>query len=628
MITRFISISLLLFFLAHSTQSQSVTAEKSEASSSTLIGTMINTYTVISRWTNQIAYDWEHDVYTVIYRGGPNDIFRDDGRGELVLSSSFDGGYSWTGVSPDSVINKELPNSQGYLYARHPSVLTFPWNGATKVSAISSQLDNGFTQFTDYRELFSSAGYLAGPLVGDKISDSNREFYIPSRIVRDRNGRMYSMVRTFDPITHQFSGKLLLLKSQDEGSSWDVKSGAPVLDSLSLPPLYKVDEDAMSFDVSPDGSVIYLGFIAQIPGEDTTAWQQNLFGWTRSTDEGESWSEPALYDLAQFEFHNLPTGGLDVSNGWIYRSIATAVDGLNQPHFLLTINGGERDFSAIDSTLLGEVTIDPSNPSAAPEFFTLTAINTPRFRRYINAANATGPEQPVFLIHNEHEWSKTPDGMNLVAKWIDTRTYEYEDPHWERVVKDSIHDVFLARKSIANRDSHLHGWDAEWPTWEVQVRNVSNSDRVDEKFTKIHPIYNPVHDRLGIIYTIMGDLELVHHPGDANDLETAELFIINAEVPVAVNTPPQVTQGIRLSQNYPNPFSAATNITYEIHTGTEHTLAVYDMLGKRIAVLAQGRAEAGAHTAEFHATGLPAGVYQCVLTTASAREHLLMRLVR
>ncbi|MDX1419709.1 MAG: T9SS type A sorting domain-containing protein [Rubricoccaceae bacterium] len=59
----------------------------------------------------------------------------------------------------------------------------------------------------------------------------------------------------------------------------------------------------------------------------------------------------------------------------------------------------------------------------------------------------------------------------------------------------------------------------------------------------------------------------------------------------------------------PNPFARQTTISYEVAAAADVRLAVYDVLGREVAVLVDGRVEAGTHSAVFDAGDLAAGTY-------------------
>lgn len=65
-----------------------------------------------------------------------------------------------------------------------------------------------------------------------------------------------------------------------------------------------------------------------------------------------------------------------------------------------------------------------------------------------------------------------------------------------------------------------------------------------------------------------------------------------------------------LSQNHPNPFNPATQISFALSVAAKVTLRVFDLAGKEVATLVEQEARAaGVHEVRFDARYLPSGVY-------------------
>ncbi len=70
-----------------------------------------------------------------------------------------------------------------------------------------------------------------------------------------------------------------------------------------------------------------------------------------------------------------------------------------------------------------------------------------------------------------------------------------------------------------------------------------------------------------------------------------------------------VAEQFELLQNYPNPFNPTTRIAYRLEKTAMVSLAVYDLLGKQVAILQDGIQASGQYEGEFSANGLPGGIY-------------------
>ncbi|MDX1421010.1 MAG: T9SS type A sorting domain-containing protein [Rubricoccaceae bacterium] len=75
--------------------------------------------------------------------------------------------------------------------------------------------------------------------------------------------------------------------------------------------------------------------------------------------------------------------------------------------------------------------------------------------------------------------------------------------------------------------------------------------------------------------------------------------------------------GVTLGTARPNPASGRTALAFELPETRVVHLAVYDVLGREVAVLAEGPMAAGRHEAAFDVADLPAGVYLVRLTAGS-----------
>ena len=88
-----------------------------------------------------------------------------------------------------------------------------------------------------------------------------------------------------------------------------------------------------------------------------------------------------------------------------------------------------------------------------------------------------------------------------------------------------------------------------------------------------------------------------------------------------------------LHQNYPNPFNPVTNIRFDLPRKSDVKLEVYNMLGQRVSVVAEGEMEAGFHSLQWNgrdAAGrtLASGVYIYRLQAGSfitARKMILLK---
>jgi xylan 1,4-beta-xylosidase len=70
-----------------------------------------------------------------------------------------------------------------------------------------------------------------------------------------------------------------------------------------------------------------------------------------------------------------------------------------------------------------------------------------------------------------------------------------------------------------------------------------------------------------------------------------------------------IPEDFLLEQNYPNPFNPSTAIRFQLSTFGFVSLKIYDVLGREVTTLVNNIQQAGSHTFEWDASGLPSGLY-------------------
>jgi hypothetical protein len=124
-----------------------------------------------------------------------------------------------------------------------------------------------------------------------------------------------------------------------------------------------------------------------------------------------------------------------------------------------------------------------------------------------------------------------------------------------------------------------------------------------------------------VVRSVTYDYTLIAHENDGT--QTAYSQIASARLnDVAAPTE------FALLQNYPNPFNPSTTISYSLPEASNVKLAVFDLMGHQVALLASGKQTAGTHSVDFNAATLSTGVYFYRLeagNSTAVRKLMLMK---
>lgn len=133
--------------------------------------------------------------------------------------------------------------------------------------------------------------------------------------------------------------------------------------------------------------------------------------------------------------------------------------------------------------------------------------------------------------------------------------------------------------------------------------------------------------------SITGVFEIVELPeGIAGEVDYGEKTVtvaVSAVTPTSNEEPvEELPQAFTLDQNRPNPFGGSTTIHFTLPEPADVRLVVYDLLGREVARLVEGRLSGGFHEVRWDASGLPSGVYLYRLDAGSFSQTRRMVVAR
>ena len=114
-----------------------------------------------------------------------------------------------------------------------------------------------------------------------------------------------------------------------------------------------------------------------------------------------------------------------------------------------------------------------------------------------------------------------------------------------------------------------------------------------------------------------------------NEATVGNFFILTGDSPTTVeDTKSTIPDQFMLKQNYPNPFNPSTTIEFSLPRRANIQLDVYNVLGKKVANLADGNYASGNYSIVFDAKNLPSGIYFYQLKTDNYNEVKKMELIK
>ncbi|HEX9951185.1 MAG TPA: choice-of-anchor J domain-containing protein [Rubricoccaceae bacterium] len=177
-----------------------------------------------------------------------------------------------------------------------------------------------------------------------------------------------------------------------------------------------------------------------------------------------------------------------------------------------------------------------------------------------------------------------------------------------RALDAASFDVPLVVDAVGTAPALTLSWaglDALPETWAVELRDVVTGATVDLRtvasytFEQTASPARPDTEDLVAATTTAAQAKA----GDA------PRFVLHVTTGRTTGTEDAAPAEFALAAPAPNPTSGAATVSYDVPEASTVRVAVYDLLGRQVAVLAQGEVAAGRHTARLEAGSFAPGVY-------------------
>ncbi len=161
-------------------------------------------------------------------------------------------------------------------------------------------------------------------------------------------------------------------------------------------------------------------------------------------------------------------------------------------------------------------------------------------------------------------------------------------------IADPAHPQYCGSYGSEHADALAVGGNFAFVSWETGIEVLDISDRQNPHY--VDGYYLP-------------DVEDVHVSGDIIYAAATYSLEILRFTPTGIEDIDNTPSSFSLSQNYPNPFNAQTTISYALPKAGQVSLTVYNVMGQKVATLADGIQQAGEHRIIWDATNTPSGIY-------------------
>jgi hypothetical protein len=218
------------------------------------------------------------------------------------------------------------------------------------------------------------------------------------------------------------------------------------------------------------------------------------------------------------------------------------------------------------------------------------------------------------LIDNNNYRIHGTVGQPLIGV-INNSSYEIQQGFWNQLKARPTNIVLSTLTAQVTQDGILINWTTETEPNNAGF-NVHRNQQENVEYVKINDTLIPSQGNAttGASYSYVdkpeqeGDyyykLQDVSLDGSVNFHDPVFVVVTSVDLK-KYGIPKKFT----LSQNYPNPFNPKTNINFTLPNSDIVQIVVYNLNGKVVATLFNGKKDAGYHSLQWNASNIPSGVY-------------------
>ena len=433
-------------------------------------------------------------------------------------------------------------------------------------------------------------------------------------------------------------GGSLLLRSINGGENWEINFlSYPFLDvyfldkdngyasggygfrhSVERGDIFVTDDGGKTWNLNfcATGTVFSSFFVNEYTGFAIASDGQSYRTWIYKTvNRGNSWSNVnySEADSTDFIYEGSAIYFINELIGWVAGCYYSIEDESESAALFGTNDGGESweivwKLPNTDESWywLNSIHVINSTVWAVGKSGLIVTSVSPDSFRVVNA-NTDLPLNKVFFSDEQHGW--------ITGGYLNDQDFQsilLKTNNWGQAWDELRFDKYLIN-DIYFLDS-LHGWVVGSDTSDTGMilETINGGDNWVVQVEGLSAPLNALHFKDGYGWVVGGNgLVLRTEDGstwidEKNDKVYPDKF--------------------SLSQNYPNPFNPKTVIRYTVgahHDAPLHVeLAIYNLLGQKVATLVSKKQQAGNYNVQWDATGFVSGVYLYRLVTDKGYENV------